>query len=281
MAPLLQSSRHTPCAVNKHQSSRYPTRAVHQIACILIITLQFLILVFRADARLRRTVTEDGRVILREIAIPEIAGEYYRKPGKFVVAAGENRWFGPEINSRVLCPNTTDEFNKTGFFDIIYTREDAEVWPSSTPGKVWWYRRQEWRFANDNTPWRTDTAHIILVSEIDWEQIDPTDSITGFPWSGFEEHWREGDLVKSKSEIIGYYQYEHEGKKYLTPKYYKQGTLSYSCTTAERQRNLKVLRHTEREFTLPEFRPEVNKLSRREKGTSKDTSNWYDCIRLK
>ena len=268
MALLLRGSRHAPYAI-------------YRIALILIIILQFLILVFPTNARLRRTTTEKGRVILREIAIPEAAGDYYRKPGKFVVNEGENRWFGPEINSRVLCATTADAFNKTGFFDIIYTREDAEVWPSSTPGKVWWYRRQEWRFATANTPWRTDTVHIILVTEIGWEQIDPTDSITGFPWSGFEEHWREENIVKSKSEIIGYYRYEHEGEKYLTPKYYKHGTSSYFCATTQSQHNLTVLKHNQGHFTPPEFRLEVNRLSRREKGTPKDTDNWYDCIPLK
>ena len=266
MAPLLQSSRHAPCAV-------------YAFMFVIVAYVQFL--VFPASAGLHGTYTEDERVILQEIAVPEAAGRYYRKPGQLITSEGGNRWFGPEINSLVLCPNTAHEFNETGFFDIIYTREDAEVWPSAIPGKVWWYRRQEWRFATADTPWGTDTVHISLVSEIGWADIDATNSVTGFPWSGFEEHWRDGDIVKSKSEIIGYYQYEHEGKKHLAPKYYKHGTSSYSCATAQREYNLKILRHTKGHFTRPEFRSKVNKLSRREKGAPKDTEDWYDCIPLK
>ena len=290
MALLLQSSRYTPCAVQVRssrytpcavhvQSSRDTPCAVHPVALVIITVLQFLS--FSANAGLHAKYTEEGRVILQEIAIPEEAGDYYRTPGKFVASEDGNRWFGPEIDSRVLCPATAHKFNEAGFFDIIYTREDAKVWPSATPGKIWWYRRQEWRFATPNTPWGTDTVHIALVSEIGWTDIDASNSITGFPWSGFEEHWRDGDTIKSKAEIVGYYQYEHAGKRYLTPKYYKHGTSSYSCTTARSLHNLKILRHTEGHFTEPELRPEVNKLSRREKGTPADTDNWYDCIPLK
>ena len=281
MAPLLQSSRHTPCAENKNQSRRYAPYAINRIAGILISTLQFLILVFPANAGLRATYTVDERIILQEIAIPEAAGAYYREPGKLVVSEDRDRWFGPEIDSLVLCRKTAHAFNAAGFFDIIYTREDAKVWPSATPGKVWWYRQQEWRFADANTPWGTDTVHIILTAEIGWPEIDAANSVTGYPWSGFEAHWREGETIKSKAEIVGYHQYEQAGKRYLAPKYYKRGTSSYSCATARSHYDLKVLKHNEGHFTAPEFRPEVNKLSRREKGTSKDTSNWYDCISLK
>ena len=267
MAPLLQSSRHTPWV------------SVHLVVFVVVAYIQFL--VFPVNAGLHGTFTEDERIILREIAIPEAAGRYYREPGQLVASEGENRWFGPEINSQVLCPDTAHKFNEAGFFDIIYTREDAKVWPSSIPGKVWWYRRQEWRFATADTPWGTDTVHIILVSEIGWTDIDSTNSVTGFPWSGFEEHWRDGDAVKSKAEIVGYYQYVHAGEKYIAPKYYKRGTSSYSCATAQSQYNLKILKHAAGHFTRPKFRPETNKLSRQEKGTSEDTSNWYNCIRLK
>lgn len=266
MAPLSQSSSHTLYAVRR---------------IILVVVVIFQFLVFPANAGLHATYTEDERVILQEISIPEAAGRYYREPGQLVASEGENRWFGPEINSPVLCPNTAHKFNEAGFFDIIYTREDAKVWPSAIPGKVWWYRRQEWRFATPDTPWGTDTVHITLVSEVGWTDIDATNSVTGFPWSGFEEHWRDGDTVKSKAEIVGYHQYMHASKKYLAPKYYKRGTSSYSCPTAQREHNLKILKHTDGHFTRPKFRPEVNKLSRREKGAPEDTRNWYDCIPLK
>ena len=239
------------------------------------------LLVVRVDAALHGTYTDGERVVLREVAVPQAAGDYYRMPGKLVESEGDTRWFGPEIDSRVLCPNTPNQFNKAGFFDIIYTREDAEVWPSSRPGKVWWYRRQEWRFATADTPWGTDTVHIILVSEIGWTDIDARNTVTGYPWSGFEEHWREGDMIESKAEVTGYHRYEHDGKKYLAPKYYKGGTLSYSCATTRGWLNLKVLSHTEGHFMSPEFRPEVNKLSLREKGTLKGTGDWYNCIPLK
>ena len=240
-----------------------------------IIAIQFLPL--SANAGLHGSLTDGERIILKEIAAPQAAGDYYRNPGKFIVAEDENRWFGPEIDSRVLCHGIAHPFNDAGFFDIIYTREDAQVWPSSRPGKVWWYRKQVWRFATADTPWGTDTVHITLASEIGWTDIDSGDSVTGFPWIGFEEHWREGDFVKSKSEIIGYYPYEHAGKKYLAPKYAKNGTLDYMCATGTGRMNLKILRHFDGHFTDPTPRPTFNQLSRREKRTN----NWYDCLPLK
>ncbi|MYC74607.1 hypothetical protein F4X10_02395 [Candidatus Poribacteria bacterium] len=236
-----------------------------------------LFLLLPANAGVHATYNDGERIILQEIAIPKAAGDYYRNPGKYIASEGESRWFGPEIDSRVLCPMMAHPFNDAGFFDIIYTREEAEVWPSSRPGKVWWYRKQEWRFATADTPWGTDTVRLILASEIGWTDIDSGNSTTGFPWSGFEEHWRDGDFVKSKSEIIGYYPYEHAGKKYLAPKYYKNGTLDYTCATGTGRHNLKVLSHTEEHFTDPTFRPKSNQLSRREKGAD----NWYDCLPLK
>lgn len=268
MVSPLQSSKHTPCAVHFN---------IATLTAILILQL----LVLPASADLHGRYTDGERIILKEVSVPQVAGDYYRMPGKLVESEGDTRWFGPEIDSRVLCPNTANPYNKAGFFDIIYTREDAEIWPSSRPGKIWWYRRQEWRFATADTPWGTDTAHVILVSEISWEGIDAADTVTGFPWSGYEEHWREGDIVESKAEVTGYHRHEHAGKKYLTPKYYKRGALRYTCATGTGRHNLKVLTHTEGHFTTPEFRPERNKLSLREKGISESTADWYDCIPLK
>lgn len=163
MALRLQSSRYTPCAV-------------YRTALILIATLQFP--VFPVSAGLHGILKDAERIILQEVAVPAAAGSYYRTPGKFVASEDGDRWFGPEIDSRVLCPMTAHPFNAAGFFDIIYTREDAMVWPSSTPGKVWWYRKQEWRFATADTPWGTDTVHITLVSEIGWTDIDAANSVT-------------------------------------------------------------------------------------------------------
>ena len=268
MVSPLQSSKHTPCAVYFNTDT-----------FIAILILQLLI--SPADAALHRVYSDGERIILKETAIPKVAGDYYRTPGKLIESEGDTRWFGPEIDSRVLCPNTPNQFNKAGFFDIIYTREDAEVWPSSRPGKVWWYRQQEWRFATADTPWGTNTVHLTLVSEIAWTDIDGRNTVTGFPWSGFEEHRRNGDIIESKAEVTGYHRYEHNGKKYIAPKYYKNGTLLYSCTTQGGQLDMKILVHTEGHFTTPEFRPEVNKLSLREKGTSENSGDWYDCIPLK
>ena len=302
MVPLLKSSRLTPCAVllNTHlfqkqdstplKSSRVFKKAVrafltpcavdfNTITFVALIALGFLVL--PVNAGLHGKYTDGERIYLKETAVPKAAGDYYRMPGKLVESEGDTRWFGPEIDSRVLCPNTEHQFNKAGFFDIIYTREDAEVWPSARPGKVWWYRKQEWRFATADTPWGTDTAHIILVSEIGWADIDASNTVTGFPWIGFEEHWREGDYIQSKAEITGYHRHEHDGKKYLAPKYYKRGTLRYSCTTTRRRYNLKVLEHIQGHFTIPEFRPEHNKLSLRERGAPERVKDWYDCIPLK
>ena len=268
MARHSQNSTHTPCVFR-----------LSLVALGAIIVLQSFVLT--GYAALHGTYSDGERIVLREDAVPKGAGDYYRMPGKFIESEGDTRWFGPEIDSRVLCPNTPNQFNKAGFFDIIYTREDAMVWPSSRPGKVWWYRRQEWRFATADTPWGTNTVHLTLVSEIGWADIDAANTVTGFPWSGFEEHWRDGEVVKSKADVTGYYRHEHAQKRYLAPKYYKHGTLNYYCATGTGRSNLKVLAHVERHFTPPEFRPTLNKLSRREKGASKETADWYDCIPLK
>ena len=249
----------------------------HAFTLALTAIVPILFLILRVDAGLHGVYNDGERIITQEIAVPKAAGDYYRNPGKFIESEDENRWFGPEIDSRVLCHKMTNPFNDAGFFDIIYTREEAQVWPSSRPGKVWWYRKQEWRFATDDTPWGTDTVRVTLASEIGWTEIDAGNSTTGFPWSGFEEHWREGDLVKSKADIVGYYPHEYAGKKYLTPKYIKVGTLDYICATGTGWLNLKVLNHTEGHLTDPIFRSESNQLSRREKGTD----NWYDCLPLK
>ena len=249
----------------------------HFFRRILISILAILVFLVDANAGLHGRYQDGERIILQEIAIPKAAGDYYRRPGKLVAAEGENRWFGPEIDSRVLCHLVAHPFNESGFFDIVYTREEAKVWPSARPGKVWWYRKQEWRFATADTPWGTDVVYLTLASEIGWTDIDSGNSVTGFPWSGFEEHWREGDMVKSKAEITGYYPYERAGKRYLAPKYYKSGTLDYICATGHGRFNLKELRHTEGHFTEPAFRATSDPLSRREKGTD----NWYDCLPLK
>ncbi|MCY4567651.1 MAG: hypothetical protein OXD49_05010, partial [Candidatus Poribacteria bacterium] len=65
-----------------------------------IITTVFL---FPANAGLHGILKDGERIFLQEIAVPEAAGEYYRRPGKLIASEGENRWFGPEIDSRVLC----------------------------------------------------------------------------------------------------------------------------------------------------------------------------------
>ena len=54
---------------------------------------------------------------------------------------------------------------------------------------------------------------LLLVSEIGWEGIDAANTVTGFPWSGYEEHWREGDIVESKAEVTGYHRHEHAGEE--------------------------------------------------------------------
>ena len=249
----------------------------HSFTLTLTASIAILFLLLPANAGLHGILKDGERIILQEIAAPEAAGEYYRRPGKLIASEGGNRWFGPEIDSRVLCYMIANPFNDAGFFDIIYTREEARVWPSSRPGRIWWYRKQEWRFATADTPWGTDTVRLILASEIGWTDIDSGNSTTGFPWSGFEEHWREGDIVKSKSEIIGYYPYERTGKRYLAPKYYKNGTLEYICATGLGRLNMKILSHTEGHFADPVFRAKSNQLSRREKRTD----NWYDCLPLK
>jgi len=255
------------------------THGFSAVVLMVIVTSQFL--VFRASAGLHGTYTQAGRIMLQETAVPTAGGDYYRRPGKFVEAEGSNRWFGPEVNSPVLCPGVTHVYNPAGFFDITYVREDAEVWPSVKAGKVWWYRRQEWRFASADTPWGTDSVYITLIIEIDWANIDVENSVTGYPWSGFEEHWRDGDAIKSKAEVVGYYKYEHAGKKYLAPKYYKVGTLTYFCVTERGIPKLKVLQHTEGDFTRLKFRPETNMLSCQEKGAENITDAWYDCVPLK
>ena len=87
------------------------------LTLIAIITILFLLL--PANAGLHGAYNDGERVITQEIAVPKAAGDYYRNPGKLIASENENRWFGPEIDSRVLCSMTAHPFNDAG--SVSYT----------------------------------------------------------------------------------------------------------------------------------------------------------------
>ena len=129
----LSQIRKRPVVFHSMTRKRSVTYKCGKVALAAIITIQFLVL--SASAGLHDTCREGERIVLQEDAIPEAAGDYYRTPGKFVASEDGDRWFGPEIDSRVLCSMTAHPFNAAGFFDIIYTREDAMVWPLLNAGE--------------------------------------------------------------------------------------------------------------------------------------------------
>ena len=117
---------------------------------------------------------------LRKDVNPEGATDYY------------GNGFGPEINSNHLCPDAN--------FDIYQTSESASVSVPNFPGKplIRWYRFQRWDFNTHNTPWGTNFAEVTTSGLININAKENNlyvmprggSSTTGFPWSGYETHYR-------------------------------------------------------------------------------------------
>lgn len=212
-----------------------------------------------------------------ERAEPAASGAYYRTPGK------NGKWFGPEVNSLTLCEGVHNPYNNRGFFDIIETIENAVVSKSSIQGALHWYRRQKWGFATDETPWGTNVSYITLHDDLGWSEINPGSGTTGYPWSGIERHWRDGNIIRSQASVMGWRQYARGRERWICPMYYKTGgwegeSLEVNCKTLRTwfPPDWNVLTQKDRDFGFPvERKPGV--LSRK----GRRTHRWYDCIKIR
>ena len=178
-------------------------------------------LVFPVGAGIHGVNRQEGRIILSETASPTGSGAYYRRPGR------DGKWFGPEVESQVLCPGVRLTDN-TGF-DITYTREDASIYPSSSfSSHIDWSRRQTWRFRPGTSTWNTNDSEITLRRHLHWSNSGIGIGTTGFPWEGWETHERVGNIVRAAGRITGY---KRGPWPWICPKYYKNGSSEYSCET--------------------------------------------------
>jgi len=211
-----------------------------------------------------------------ERAEPSASGAYYRTPGK------NGKWFGSEINSLTLCKGVHNQFNNRGFFDITETIENAVVSKSKINGALHWTRRQKWVFADENTPWGTDVSIIMLRDDMGWTEISRGTGTTGYPWSGIERHWRDDNIIRSQSSVMGWRQYARGSDRWICPMYYKIGgwqgdSLEVHCKTLKTwfPPDWNVLVQRKGDFGSPvERKPGV--ISRK----GKRTNRWYDCIKI-
>ena len=212
-----------------------------------------------------------------ERAQPANSGFYYRTPGV------NGTWFGPEVNSLTLCAGVHNPYNNRGRFDIVETIENATVSASRIRGALHWYRGQQWRFSTNDTPWGTNFSYITLRDDLGWSEISAGGGTTGYPWSGVERHWRDGNIIRAQAFVMGWRRYARGAEQWICPMYYKIGgwegeTLEVNCKTLRTwfPPDWNVLRQRDGDFGPPvERKPGV--LSRK----GKKTQQWYDCIRIK
>ena len=211
-----------------------------------------------------------------ERANPAASGKYYRTPGQ------DRKWFGPEVNSLTLCEGVHNLYNNRGFFDIVETIENAVVSKSSIRGALHWYRRQKWVFSSDKTPWGTNESIITLNDDLGWSEINPGSGTTGYPWSGIERHWREGNIIRAQASVMGWRRYARGNERWVCPMYYKIGgwqgeSLEVNCKTLRTwfPPDWNVLKQRDGDFGRPVER-KIGVLSRK----GRRTQRWYDCIRI-
>ena len=60
----------------------------HSFTLTLTAIIAILFLLLPANAGLHGILKDGERIILQEIAAPEAAGEYYRRPGKLIASEG-------------------------------------------------------------------------------------------------------------------------------------------------------------------------------------------------
>ena len=217
-----------------------------------------------------------ARLNPQERADPPASGAYYRTPGK------NGKWFGPEINSLTLCKGTHNLYNNRGFFDIVETIENAVVSKSKIRGALHWYRRQKWTFADDNTPWGTNVSIITLHDDLGWSEISTGGGTTGYPWSGIERHWRDGNIIKQQATVMGWRQFARGKERWVCPMYFKIGgwkgeNIEVHCRTYRTwfPPDWQELKQRDGDFRFPvERKPGI--ISRR----GKLTHRWYDCIKI-
>lgn len=211
-----------------------------------------------------------------ERAEPAASGVYYRTPGK------SGMWFGPEINSLTLCEGVHNQYNNRGSFNIIETIENAVVSKSSIDGALHWYRRQKWGFADDKTPWGTNVSYITLNDDLGWSEISSGGGTTGYPWSGVERHWRDGNVIRAQASVMGWRRYSRGRERWVCPMYYKIGgwqgeSIEVNCRTLRTwfPPDWNVLVQKDGDFGLPVER-KLGVISRK----GKRTNLWFDCIKI-
>ncbi len=212
-----------------------------------------------------------------ERAHPPSSGSYYRTPGV------NGMWFGPELNSLTLCEGVHNPYNNRGRFDIVETIESAAVSASRIRGALHWYRGQWWYFSTDDTPWGTNYSYITLYDDLGPSEISAGGGTTGYPWSGVERHWRDGNIIRAQASVTGWRRYARGSELWICPMYYKIGgwegeTLEVNCKTLRTwfPPDWNVLKQLDGDFGPPTER-EPGVLSRK----GKKTQQWYDCIKIK
>ena len=105
----------------------------------------------------------------------------------------------------------------------------------------------------------------------------------GYPWSGIERHWRDGNIIRAQASVVGWRRYARGTSQWICPMYYKIGgwegePLEVNCKTLRTwfPPDWNVLKQKDGDFDPPTER-EPGVLSRR----SKKTQLWYDCIKIK
>ena len=46
---------------------------------------------------------------------------------------------------------------------------------------------------------------------------------TGYPWSGIERHWRDGNIIKQQATVMGWRQFARGRERWICPMYFKIG----------------------------------------------------------
>lgn len=216
-----------------------------------------------------------SRADLTTVVIPEGATAYYGKPGV------DGKYFGKEIESTDLCGITNE-------FEIYTTSETADVFDSSIPDEIWWYRVQRWDFSSDDTPWGTNNATTNTYGLLNIYG----DVVGTFPWSGHESHSRH--TASDGTESVSVYAYvttwkrhEHDnGKEYICPYFYKSSsTYRYFCEDSSEFWGdyIHVTDTWEKDhpkvdfFRDPEFRDDEQLILSRE---ARKFGFWIDCMEV-
>ena len=95
---------------------------------------------------------------------------------------------------------------------------------------------KRWYFSTDDTPWGTNFSYITLRDDLGWDEISVGGGTTGYPWSGVERHWRDGNIIRAQASVVGWRRYARGAERWVCPMYYKIGgwegeTVEVNCKT--------------------------------------------------